>query len=77
MRRKKIIGRPPKEIEEKLCRSVTVKLKIGDYCKLLERAEKMKISLASLVRSLVLKGEIKRPYSDEELHLMRQLSGIA
>ncbi len=77
MRREKLIGRPPKEIENKLCRSITIKLKIGDYCDLLERAERMKISLASLVRQLILKGEVKQPYSDDELHLMRQLSGIA
>lgn len=71
------MGRPPKEIEDKLCRSITIKLKIGDYCDLMERAERMKISLALLVRETILKGKIKHPYNDEELHLMRQLSGIA
>ncbi len=77
MRREKSIGRPPKEIEDKLCHSITIKLKIGDYCDLLERAERMKISLVSLVRESILRGKVKRPYNDEELHLMRQLSGIA
>ncbi len=70
-------GRPPKEIEDKLCKSINIKLTINDYCNILDRAEKLKMTPTAYARSMLLHGKVNAPFSDEQLLLMRQLAGEA
>ncbi len=44
------MGRPPKEIEDKLCKSVNIKLTIDDFCNLIDRAEKFNITPTAYAR---------------------------
>ncbi|MFI3248509.1 MAG: plasmid mobilization relaxosome protein MobC [Rikenellaceae bacterium] len=74
---KNIVGRPPKEIEDLLCKSIKVRFNIEDYCNLLTKAEEMKIPLASYARELILKGKITAPFTADEIRLMHQIAGVA
>ncbi len=70
-------GRPPKETEDLLCKSIKIRFNIGDYCRLLSRAEEVRIPLATYARELILNGTITAPFSPDELRIMRQISGVA
>lgn len=70
-------GRPITAVEDRLCCSIKVRLNINDYCDLLSKSEKLGITLSAYAREMISKGEVKAPYSDEELDLMRKLAGEA
>ena len=75
--KEKTNGRPRKEIEEKLCYSINLKFKIDDYCAILNKSEELAITPTAYARAMVLKGEVKAPYTANELTLMRKLAGEA
>ena len=75
--KEKINGRPRKEIEDKLCCSINLKFKVEDYCAILDKAERLAITPTAYARAMVIKGEVKAPFSADELTLMRQLAGEA
>ncbi|MFR9547064.1 MAG: plasmid mobilization relaxosome protein MobC [Rikenellaceae bacterium] len=76
-KRERLVGRPPKEIEDKLCKSINIKLTIDDYCNLIDRSKKLNITPTAYARQLVVSGRVVSPFSGEELQLLRALAGEA
>ncbi len=76
-KRERLVGRPPKEIEDKLCKSINIKLTIDDYCNIIDRAERLNITPTAYARQLVVSGKVVSPFSAEELQILRALAGEA
>ena len=70
-------GRPPKEKDEKLNRSINLKLTAGDYDKVCKRAAQVSLTATQYARMMTLKGAIKNRFTAEELDLMRKIAGVA
>lgn len=70
-------GRPPKEKEEKLNRSINLKLTEGDYRTVCKRAARVSLTATQYARMMTLKGVIKNRFTAEELDLMRKVAGVA
>ena len=70
-------GRPPKEADERLSRSINLKLTAGDYDTICKRAARVSLTATQYARLMTLKGVIKSRFSAEELELMRKIAGVA
>lgn len=70
-------GRPPKEKDEKLNRSINLKLTTGDYDMICKRAARVSLTATQYARMMTLKGVIKNRFSTEQLDLMRKIAGVA
>ncbi|MFR9545521.1 MAG: plasmid mobilization relaxosome protein MobC [Rikenellaceae bacterium] len=77
MQKKKTkMGRPPKVIG-KLTRSINLKLSEMDYVNLQSKAEKLKLTPTAYARQMAMNGYVRAPYTEEELQILRDLSGEA
>lgn len=73
---KPLRGRPPKA-DDKLTKSVNLKLTAADYKIIQKKAAKVGLTVTQYVREMTLNGGVKSRFTVEELNLMRQLSGEA
>lgn len=69
-------GRPPKG-DDKLTKSINLKLAVADYDATQKKAEKVGLTATQYVREMTLNGGVKSRFTTEELDLMRKLSGEA
>ena len=69
-------GRPAKE-NEKLSRSINLKLTESDFDTIRQKAENLGMTATQYARQMTLKGRIKPRYTKEELDLRRKLAGMA
>jgi predicted DNA binding CopG/RHH family protein len=69
-------GRPAKE-ENKLSRSINLKLTGADFDIITERAASVGMKPTQYARQMVLNGSIKSRYTKEELDLRRKIAGMA
>ncbi|MCD7963292.1 MAG: MobC family plasmid mobilization relaxosome protein [Rikenellaceae bacterium] len=69
-------GRPAKSAN-KVTRSINLKLTESDFQLIRERAESLGLRATQYARLMTLNGKIKSRYTKEELHLRRQLTGMA
>ncbi|MFR9523287.1 MAG: plasmid mobilization relaxosome protein MobC [Rikenellaceae bacterium] len=70
------VGRPPKVIG-KLTHSINLKLSEMDYVNLQSKAERLKLTPTAYVRQMAMNGYVRAPYTEEELQILRDLSGEA
>jgi hypothetical protein len=70
-------GRPAKEEEKKLTRSINLKLTEDDYKAIVQKAESVGMKPTQYTRQMVLNGSIKSRYTKEELDLRRKIAGMA
>lgn len=75
-KKKKQKGRPPKA-DDKLSRSINLKLTAADYEAVHKKAEKVGLTATQYAREMTLNGGVKSRFTSEELDLMRKLSGEA
>lgn len=75
-KKKKQKGRPPKA-DDKLSRSINLKLTAADYETIQKKAEKVGLKVTQYAREMTLNGGVKSSFTVEELDLMRKLSGEA
>lgn len=69
-------GRPPKA-DDKLTRSINLKLTSADYESVQKKSSKVGLSATQYAREMTLSGGVKSRFTVEELDLMRKLSGEA
>ena len=75
-KKKKQKGRPPKA-DDKLSRSINLKLTVADYETVQNKAEKVGLTATQYAREMTLNGGVKSRFTVEELDLIRKLSGEA
>lgn len=69
-------GRPAKG-EDKLTRSVNLKLTEADYNRIKEKAGKLGLIPTQYAREMTLNGKVKNRFTLEELDLIRKVAGMA
>ena len=69
-------GRPLKA-DDKLTRSINLKLTTANYETVQKKAEKVGLTATQYARDMALNGGVKSRFTVEELDLMRKLSGEA
>ncbi|WP_329903104.1 plasmid mobilization protein [Porphyromonas pogonae] len=74
--KKKAKGRPPKA-DDKLTKSINLKLTATDYEIIQKKATKVELTITQYAREITLNGGVKSRFTVEELDLMRKLSGEA
>lgn len=73
---KRMGGRPPKNIADRLIRSINLKLTSQDYDTIAKRANEVALTSTQYVREMALRGVVRSRFTAEELDLMRKLSGF-
>lgn len=76
MDNKRMKGRPPKA-DDKLTKSINLKLTSADFETVQKRAMKVGLTATQYAREMTLNGGVKSRFTVEELDLMRKLSGEA
>lgn len=70
-------GRPTKSLAEKRKYRLSLKLNTVEYFELKKKARIASKNRCEILREFILKGEIQQRISPGELHLQKQLAGMA